>query len=504
MGGDQPSDPFPGGPGVGNHGSAVQGPPWLLGHRGAPKEAPENTLSSLQRALEWGLDGVEYDLQACASGEPVLLHDETLERTTDGHGPVSTLTLPELTGLDAGGWFHKRFVGEPVPLLEEALELPGREPGVTPIHMIELKDPKLAGEVARQVSEVAQALTVRIASFHRSVCLEAQDAGLPSMLLSVLPNPRDLAFVRDEGVAAYGLGPGGWSRQALEEEWPCERWGWSIDDPEELLRLTRHPLFGFNTNEPRRALAVRALVALTPGDEGAYPVQVPPLMVEQPVVQSHGGWSGDWSFEVRLRNPFGFATEIALALAVRGGAFEVEGLPAQTELGAGEEVSLPVRLRGGSWSPGEDPLLYARFVWGRGPGRERGELILDAPMNRTRAMTLRKDALRVPMLQESPHQPQASMAVWRRGGEVLARIEDAAGLEDLRAVLRLGAEVGYGGRAVRAALPADFDARREGLPFSVGFIGYEQGERCWRRWSGGLPPGLGAGAPGLLYPSSRG
>ncbi|MEQ1892363.1 MAG: glycerophosphodiester phosphodiesterase, partial [Planctomycetota bacterium] len=65
-------------PTPGEHGELVPGPPWILGHRGAPREAPENTLSALRRALELGLDGVEYDVHACLSGEPILIHDETL------------------------------------------------------------------------------------------------------------------------------------------------------------------------------------------------------------------------------------------------------------------------------------------------------------------------------------------------------------------------------------------------------------------------------------------
>ena len=107
--------------GIGERGESVPGPPWILGHRGSPLEAPENTLVSLRRAIEVGLDGVEYDLHACATGEAVLLHDETLQRTTDAHGPVRLRTLPELFGIDAGGWFHKRFVGEVVARREVEL-----------------------------------------------------------------------------------------------------------------------------------------------------------------------------------------------------------------------------------------------------------------------------------------------------------------------------------------------------------------------------------------------
>ena len=98
-----------------------QPPPWILGHRGAPRDAPENTLASLRRALELGADGVEYDVRACSSGEALILHDEHLDRTTDGSGPVRGLDLRQVGELDAGGWFHRRFRGEPLPLLHEPL-----------------------------------------------------------------------------------------------------------------------------------------------------------------------------------------------------------------------------------------------------------------------------------------------------------------------------------------------------------------------------------------------
>ena len=140
-------------PSAREYGEDVPGPPWILGHRGAPREAPENTLASLRRALELGLDGIEYDVHAAQGGEPVLIHDETLERTTDLAGPVAERPLSELVHADAGGWFARRFVGEPVPLLEEALDLDGADGALDRAprgvhHMIELKDPRLVAAVA--------------------------------------------------------------------------------------------------------------------------------------------------------------------------------------------------------------------------------------------------------------------------------------------------------------------------------------------------------------------
>ncbi len=494
--------------GIGEYGELVPGPPWILGHRGAPVDAPENTLVSLRRALDLGLDGVEYDVHACATGEPVLIHDETLERTTDGHGLVRDLTLPELTGLDAGGWFKKVFVGEPLPLLEEALDLPGNRSGAFPQHMIELKDPTLAQEVARQLRERAVPLSVRVASFHRRVCLEARDLGLPTMLLAYEANKDDLAFVRDERLSAFGTAPGGWTNAVGALEWDCERWSWAVDDPDDLYAACRTPLFGFNTNYPRRALATRALVYLTPDDDGPYPLRASPLEVpvlddprESPLERDgkHGEWTGEWHVDVRVRNPFGFPVAVALGVAVRGGAFEVSGAPVALRLDPQQEASVPLTLAGGSWSPAEDPSLHARFVWRRGPGRPEESLVLERPLERVRTLTLGATALRVPMLREHPTQVAASMTLRRQGRDLIAWVENPGGLADVRAVLRIGDRVRVGGRGVRVPLPTDSKASGA-LRFSIGFEGRaeEHAPRELRRFGGGLPYGLRAGAPGRL------
>jgi glycerophosphoryl diester phosphodiesterase len=98
------------------------GPPEIIGHRGYPDRFPENTLPSLEGALEAGCRSLEWDVKVTADGVPVLFHDETLERTTDGEGPLAERTLGELRELDAGAWFHPRFRGTRIPTLREALE----------------------------------------------------------------------------------------------------------------------------------------------------------------------------------------------------------------------------------------------------------------------------------------------------------------------------------------------------------------------------------------------
>lgn len=96
--------------------------PLVIAHRGASAEAPENTIAAFELALEQGADGIELDLHLSADEHPVVIHDFTLERTTDGAGPVSSLSVRELKRLDAGGWWDRRFRGQRVQTLQEILE----------------------------------------------------------------------------------------------------------------------------------------------------------------------------------------------------------------------------------------------------------------------------------------------------------------------------------------------------------------------------------------------
>lgn len=99
--------------------------PLVIGHRGASAYAPENTLSAFERAVALGADGVELDAKLTADGQIVVIHDQTLERTTNGAGKVRQKTLAELRGLDAGSWFGAAFAGELIPTLEQVLETVG-------------------------------------------------------------------------------------------------------------------------------------------------------------------------------------------------------------------------------------------------------------------------------------------------------------------------------------------------------------------------------------------
>ena len=94
----------------------------VAGHRGNVKFAPENTIPAFLKAAELGADLVEMDIRETKDGYLVIMHDETVDRTTNGKGRVEELTLEEIKKLDAGEWFSPEFKGTRVPTLHEVLE----------------------------------------------------------------------------------------------------------------------------------------------------------------------------------------------------------------------------------------------------------------------------------------------------------------------------------------------------------------------------------------------
>lgn len=95
----------------------------VIAHRGDSKNAPENTLSSFKRAVEIGSDGMELDVQLSKDGYLVVIHDERVDRTTDGIGYVKDYTLKELKRLNAGIKFGRNYINEKIPTLAEVFEL---------------------------------------------------------------------------------------------------------------------------------------------------------------------------------------------------------------------------------------------------------------------------------------------------------------------------------------------------------------------------------------------
>lgn len=95
----------------------------IYAHRGASGSAPENTMSAYNKAIAFGANGIECDVQMTKDAKLVICHDETIDRTSNGKGFIKDKTYKELMSLDAGSWFGSEYAGEKIPLLEELLDL---------------------------------------------------------------------------------------------------------------------------------------------------------------------------------------------------------------------------------------------------------------------------------------------------------------------------------------------------------------------------------------------
>ncbi len=100
--------------------------PIIFAHRGASAYAPENTLAAFELALAQNADAIELDVKLSADGQPIVIHDSLVDRTTGSHGRVKDLPLKELRALDAGSFFSEKFHGEKIPTLEEVFDAVGK------------------------------------------------------------------------------------------------------------------------------------------------------------------------------------------------------------------------------------------------------------------------------------------------------------------------------------------------------------------------------------------
>ena len=120
----------------------------IVAHRGLLKHAPENTLANFRACLQLRI-GFEFDVRRSQDGQLVCIHDDSVDRTTNGHGAVNALTIDELRRLDAGGWFAPAFRGESIPTPRQVFELIGQHADHVAVIAVDLKDRDLEAELVR-------------------------------------------------------------------------------------------------------------------------------------------------------------------------------------------------------------------------------------------------------------------------------------------------------------------------------------------------------------------
>ena len=242
-----------------------------IAHRGASGYAPENTLLAFSRALELGADGLELDVQLSADNRLLVLHDATLERTTDGRGPVRRLPWSRLRWLDAGYRFSPdggrsfpfRARGLRIPLLEEVLEA---FPEVPITIEIKPQDPEAVYALVRLLRGRRDRARIVVASFHTDQLIRFRE---------LLPDVATSAGVREVFRLRTGLGRPPWPFRLVQippaypGRWPLVRLDrpdwiawlsaqglvvhyWTVDDPEQMRRLLQRGAEGIITGYPDR------------------------------------------------------------------------------------------------------------------------------------------------------------------------------------------------------------------------------------------------------------
>jgi glycerophosphoryl diester phosphodiesterase len=238
-----------------------------IAHRGGSKLRPENTRAAFEHALSLGVDGLECDVHLSRDGVPVVIHDPTLDRTTDAAGPVAARTSAELRAVDAGFRFGEsdgfpfRGRGVHVPALADVLDLSAHIPVI-----VELKgeDPALVSPVLDVVRRARRPERVMFGGFSHAI-LEAVRAQAPDAWTSASRQEIERAIRR----AYFRLGPGrpgcalfqvpirfhgrqvltaGLTRTLRRAGYDVH--SWIIDDPDEMLRVTAWGVTGLISDRP--------------------------------------------------------------------------------------------------------------------------------------------------------------------------------------------------------------------------------------------------------------
>lgn len=240
--------------------------PSVIGHRGAARHAPENTLAGLRTAAEQGAPWVEFDVMLTADGTAVLHHDETLLRTTGLERQMAALPYADLAALDAGSWFGAGFAGEAVPTLEDALVCLGRHGlGAN----VEIKPtPGREAETARVAARILQrhwpAGLPRplVSSFKRAslaAMLEAAPELQRGLLVEELPDDWRAA-AEGLGCVSLHLGREALSRPAVEavKDAGFGLAVYTVNDPAEAVAFRSWGVDSIITDDPPAILAALA------------------------------------------------------------------------------------------------------------------------------------------------------------------------------------------------------------------------------------------------------
>lgn len=231
----------------------------VIGHRGASENAPENTLSSISEAWSQAADGVEIDVRLTKDLKLVCIHDKNTLRTSGKDALVKNTTLEDLRKMDFGAWRGKEWINEPIPVLEEVIELVPKDKKL----FIEVKNGRRAVKPIVDILQdyKEQQKNISIISFNEEVLLGVKEF-LPNMTVNLLVSFEEevgkqreqlLAKIRRSNIDGLGLQSHmqltkGFLNPLLEENKKIHVW--TVDQPEEAKRYQEMGLASVTTNRP--------------------------------------------------------------------------------------------------------------------------------------------------------------------------------------------------------------------------------------------------------------
>ena len=229
--------------------------PWIrIAHRGASRIAPENTLAAFKEAIEIGVDAVELDLQGTADEQVVVIHDASLDRTTDQSGQIKETSLETIKQADAGTWFDPKFAGESVPTLPEALV----SIADNAIALLEIKDVSITKSVVRIVQNMDMVEQSVIISFHSSAIqtVRSLEPRLPTgYIIGSKENIEPIQLCQQLGLLGSSLL--NVDHRLVTEDFIYEirrrgitLWCWTVDDIDRMRELQELGIQGITSNRP--------------------------------------------------------------------------------------------------------------------------------------------------------------------------------------------------------------------------------------------------------------
>ena len=228
----------------------------VIGHRGVSSLAPENTLASFQKAIELGVDYIELDVWDSLDDSLMVIHDNDINRTTNGTGFVTALTYLQLRRYSAGSWFAPEFAAERIPTLREVLTLAG---DMNTKACIEIKNTQATAAVVNLVTAMGMDTSVFIMCFSLSALQETRQIR-PNIPVVYLVEPVTQSAMDTLGaVGGQVVASGSGNTQAMIEyahQHGIAFWPWTIDIPAKMIEYIGLGVDAIITNYPQTLIAI--------------------------------------------------------------------------------------------------------------------------------------------------------------------------------------------------------------------------------------------------------